>query len=110
MDRLPGLFGREVPKRTIDPVTGRTRSHGLLEAVAIEPARNLGAHRHYGVGYALERLAISGVGDALAAAAMFAFGKLGDDHRRFGFAAAADRERTGNRPALDTDGKGGHQT
>jgi hypothetical protein len=85
------------------------RTDRLLERNAIEPARDLRAERHDALGDAFERLAIARIGHALAAAAVFAIGKLRDHDRRFGLGAAADCKRADNRPALDTHGKGRHR-
>ena len=102
---LAGALGRQVPERAVERVAGGAGRHRVLQAAAVEAARDLAAERRDGVGDAFDGFTIARVGHALAAAAAAAVAELGDDDGGLRLGAATDREAAGDRPVLDANGE-----
>jgi hypothetical protein len=97
------LLGAQVPERAVERVARRTLRHRGLQGGALEAARERVRHRADRRDDAVERLAIAGIGHALAAPPLAAVEQLGDHDRRLGLGATADGEGARNGPALGVD-------
>ena len=98
-------FGFQVPEGTIERVAGGARRQRRLQTGAVEPGfearpQRLDRRRHTLHGFAITR-----IGHAFAPAPCLAIAQFGDHDHGLGLRAAADGEGTGDRPALDRDGK-----
>ena len=98
-------LGVNVPVSTIECITGGARAHGLLEGGPVKPLLQRGAHGLNGCHNAVRSFTIACIGDGLATAAVGPIAQFGHHHDRLGLAAAADRERASQRPALDSYGE-----
>ncbi len=106
MDRTPAAFGFEIPECAIERIAGGAGRHRGLQGPAIETG---GEPRLEGLDLrhdALDAFAVASIGYAFAAAARLAVAQFGDHDHGLGLGTAADRERTGDRPAFGSKGEG----
>src|SRR5262249_41376770 len=99
-------LGRQIPECAIERVARRARRHGRLQGLAIETAGDVRAHRLDRRRHALDRLTVARVGHAFAPPAVGSVREFRHHDHPLGLGAAADGEGAGDRPALDTHGKG----
>ena len=94
------LLRLEVPQRAVDGVARRSRGQHRLQRGAVQPvAERTGETPHLAL-HRVERLAVAGVGQALAAAPGAVAAQRHAQHLGRGARAARDAERAGDREAL----------